>query len=160
MGDRRDLIEEALMLYHQVFALNNEEDVKGKNYLHYGHHDVWITKIEKEMGKIYVENGKGFLVTYHRILDQQQSIISHHIWLAGVIPTARNEGIMKSLFCQATKEMDPSLPLVTIRTGPKFSQMENWIQRLGFLPRVAYEDSSTLYEILLSDLIGRLQSAR
>jgi GNAT superfamily N-acetyltransferase len=139
------MLEEALELNRRIFGENEK----------YGSQDCWLSKLQNN-GRIYLETGKGFLVIHDRPLDGTgDDLMSEHIWLAGVLPTARNEGIMKALFRAAIIEM--KLPLVTIRTGPAFPEMENWIIRLGFHPRAfREEDRATLYEIPLVDLRIRL----
>jgi hypothetical protein len=143
------VMDEALALHEMVFGESEK----------YGSRDYWLSKLQEGNGRIYLEKGKGFLVTHQRTLEgdgNDGKEVSEHIWLAGVLPMARNEGVMKRLFRAAVTEM--KLPIVTIRTGPAFPEMENWIIRLGFQARTfREEDSATLYETSLADLKIRLR---
>jgi hypothetical protein len=149
---KMEKLDEALEINRRVFGESGDPKYRSK--------ERWIKIINENCGRIYVESGEGFLFCYHRELqpreleeDENTTEIerSEHIWLAGVVFEARNRGIMKKLFRTAVAEM--VLPLVTIRTGSAFPEMESWIKRLGFHPRVIDEATeSTLYEISLTKL--------
>jgi hypothetical protein len=147
-------LEEALEINKRVFGESGNTK--------YNSRELWVKHMNENSGRIYVESGQGFLVCYHRELESRELKEgeeardismgkSEHIWLAGVIVEARSRGVMKRLLRTAIADM--ILPLVTIRTGFAFPQMESWIKRLGFQPRVIYEaNQSTLYEIPLTEL--------
>ena len=140
--------------FEQAFELNNVVFGPSEKY---NRREFWEEKLSKN-GRIYVVDQKGFLVVHNRLnqINNHDDSLSEHIWLAGVVPTCRNSGIMKELFRLAVNEM--SLPIVTIRTGQAFPNMKNWIERIGFEVMESYEDGSALYQISLDSLKSYLSS--
>ena len=136
-------LDEALDLNNSVFGFSQR----------YSNRDLWLEKMQKN-GRIYTIKGKGFLAIYHR--NNLDGSISEHIWLCGVVPSARSLGFLSILLKYAAEQM--TLPSVTITTGPEYPVMQAWVERMHFIVVEQLSKNRFLYRASAEDLRAHLMS--
>lgn len=140
-----EILSRAIGLHDRVFG---EHSV-------YSRKETWIAKLSEGDGfggKIYLDSaGRGFLT-----MTRKNS--RWNIWLTGVLPEFRREGVFRSLL---NRFLDEHLGnrdelIVSVSTYPKkFPSMWNWIQRNG---GVVEEECSDGKMICLIRFDGKDQS--
>jgi ribosomal protein S18 acetylase RimI-like enzyme len=123
----------ALGLHDKIFGYNEK----------YSDEKLWIKNLKH--GKIYLVDNKGFLFVY-----KKDKYI--HIWLCGVLPKYRKQGIFTKLIDEFKEDPYFSGEIVTISTIPnKFPEMYNWIMGKGF-DLIKIENGKYIFQITKSKL--------
>ena len=125
----------------RVMAMN---DLIFGKYVKYSDVNTWNSK-----QNLYFEilEDIGFIAIYDRKSENENSNVSSHIWLCGVLPKHRRKGHFKTLIKKSMQRLSLN-PIVTVCTFPnKFQSMHNWISNMGFQIIKKYNDGKVLFQI-------------